>query len=261
MPIPRLHLFEWADYSWFPKIIRDYMTEYLHFVETKFRLHEPIPALLETLSEETGTTSVIDLCSGGAGPIPAIDADLRERNVQLQFTLTDKFPNLAAFQQAAKNADGAIRFEANSVDVAHVPKSLMGIRTIFNGLHHFRPNEVQAILRDAVDAGQPIATFELVERRLVSILPLVLLPIIVFVVTPAIRPRTFSRFFWTYLVPVVPLVTWWDGVVSHLRSYTPAELEAMAASFPEYTWRTGKSPIGKTGNSVTYLIGVPRPAD
>ncbi len=261
MPIPRLHLFEWADYSWFPNVIRNLMTDYLHFVETKFRLHEPIPALLATLSEETGTTNVIDLCSGGAGPIPAINADLRARDVHLRFTLTDKFPNLAAFQHAAENADGAIRFEPTSVDVANVPRSLIGIRTIFNGLHHFRPDEVHAILRDAVDAGQPIATFELVERRLASILPLVLLPIIVIAVTPAIRPRTFSRFFWTYLLPVMPLVTWWDGVVSHLRSYTPAELEAMTVPFPEYTWRTGKSPIGKTGNSVTYLIGVPRRAD
>lgn len=257
MAIPRLHLFEFADYSWFPETFRNVMTAYLHYVETKFRLHDPIPALLKQLAEDSGTTNVIDLCSGAAGPIPSIDADLREEGVHLQFVLTDKFPNLAAFERTVQESDGAIRYEASPVDAADVPTSLHGIRTIFNGLHHFRPEEARAVIENAVDAGQPIATFELVERRIQSILPLFLIPIIVWVVMPAIRPRTLSQFLWTYLLPVMPLVIWWDGVVSHLRTYTPEELEGLAAPFERYTWRAGKAPIGKTGNNVVYLIGTP----
>jgi hypothetical protein len=258
MTIPRLHLFEMEDFHWFPKIIRNLMTDYLHFVETRFRLYEPIPALLKTLAEESGTAHVIDLCSGGAGPVPAIDEDLREQGVQLQFTLTDKYPNLVAFQHAADNSDGMIQFESESVDVANVPGSLTGIRTIFNGLHHFRPEEAQAIFRDAVDAGQPIATFEFVERRAAAMLPCFLIPLFVLVTTPAIRPRTFSRFLWTYPIPIVPLVTAWDGFVSHLRTYTPEELEVMTSPFPDYHWRTGRAPVGKTGVRITYLLGWPR---
>jgi hypothetical protein len=257
MAIPRVHLFEFADYSWFPDVVRDLMTDYLHFVETKFRLHEPIPALLKQIVAETGTTDVVDLCSGGAGPIPAIDADLRDQGLELTFTLTDKYPNLGAFERSVAESGGTVGFVRESVDAADVPESLMGIRTIINGMHHFRPAEARAVLRNAVEANQPIATFELVERRAASIIPLFLIPVIVWVVTPAIRPRKLSRFLWTYLVPVMPLVTWWDGLVSHLRSYTPEELEALAEPFDGYRWRTGKAPIGKTGNNVTYLIGVP----
>jgi len=253
-----MHLFELADYHWFPSIIRDLMTDYLHFVETKFRLHEPIPTLLNTLAEESGTTNVVDLCSGGAGPIPAINADLREQGIQLQFTLTDKFPNLAAFHQAVEHSDGAIRFATESVDVAHVPKDLKGIRTIFNGLHHFKPVEAQAVINDAVEAGQPIATFEFVERRIAALVPFIFIPIVILAVTPFIRPRTFSRFFWTYLIPIMPVAATWDGFVSHLRTYTPSELEAMTSPFPEYRWRTGRVPVNNTGIYVTYLLGSPR---
>lgn len=35
MRIPRLHLFELTDQSWFPATIRDLVTDYLHFIETK----------------------------------------------------------------------------------------------------------------------------------------------------------------------------------------------------------------------------------
>jgi hypothetical protein len=38
-----------------------------------------------------------------------------------------------------------------------------------------------------------------------------------FVATPFIRPRSLPRWLWTYLVPIVPLTTCWDGVVSLLR--------------------------------------------
>jgi hypothetical protein len=41
MPIPRLHLFELADQSWFPSAICDLITDSLDFVETRFALHEP----------------------------------------------------------------------------------------------------------------------------------------------------------------------------------------------------------------------------
>ncbi len=234
------------------------MTDYLHFVETKFRMHEPIPALLRTLSEESGVTNIVDLCSGGAGPIPAIDEDLRAQDVHLQFVLTDKFPNRAAFERIVDESDGEIRFEDAPIDATDVPESLRGIRTIFNGLHHFRPGDARAVIRNAVEAGQPIATFELVERRLASMLPLVLIPIIVLFVTPAIHPRTASRFLWTYLIPIMPLVTLWDGLVSHFRSYTPVELDELVEPFLEYTWRTGTTPIRDTNLNITFLIGAPR---
>jgi len=38
MRIPRLHPFELADQSWFPSAIRDLVTDYLHFIGTKFAL-------------------------------------------------------------------------------------------------------------------------------------------------------------------------------------------------------------------------------
>jgi hypothetical protein len=258
MSIPRLQLFEFADFDWFPDGIRDLMTDYLHYVETRFRMHEPVTDLLAELMEETGEYTVIDLCSGGAGPVPAIDAELRARGVDARFVLTDKFPNRAAFDQAAAGG-GDISFESRPVDATNVPRELTGIRTIYNGIHHFTPEAARAVLKDAVNAGQPIATFEFVERRVAAIVPsMLLIPIMVWVLTLGIKPRTFGRFLWTYLVPVVPLVVWWDGIVSHLRTYNPGELKRIAEPFGDYEWRSGRKQIRSMPNYVTYLIGVPK---
>ena len=78
------------------------------------------------------------------------------------------------------------------------------------------------------------------------------------VATPFIRPFRWSRFLITYVVPIVPLAVVFDGVVSCLRTYTPAELLGMAeqAAPDGYVWRAGT--VGKGPVPVTYLIGQPR---
>jgi len=141
-----------------------------------------------------------------------------------------------------------------------VPARFSGFRTLFNSFHHFRPTDAVAILRDAAEAGQPIGIFEIPDRTLRTIVPVMLLtPFMVALATPFIRPFRWSRLLWTYLVPVVPLTFWWDGIVSQLRAYTPAELERLAniVAIDRYSWRAGQVPILSTPGHLTYLLGYP----
>jgi hypothetical protein len=82
-----------------------------------------------------------------------------------------------------------------------------------------------------------------------------------FLFVPYVQPFRFSTFFWTYVVPVIPFVMWFDGVVSCLRAYTPEELREIAAatSSGDYTWSAGTvtAGIGLLRMPVTYLIGLP----
>ena len=61
------------------------------------------------------------------------------------------------------------------------------------------------------------------------LIPLLLTPIYLWIATPFIRPFRWRRLFWTYVVPLVPLTCWWDGLVSQFRAYTPSELEDLAS--------------------------------
>ncbi len=114
------------------------------------------------------------------------------------------------------------------------------------------------LLADAVQSRQGIGAFEFSERSLRCVLATAISPLLVLIVTPWIRPFRWSRLFWTYAVPVVPLVVVFDGIVSCLRSYTPAELQALAAAAgtEDYTWETGVV-RGRAPIPVTYLIGYP----
>lgn len=256
--IPRLHLFEWEDQPWFPSVIRDLATDYLHFVETKFALHRPVVGLLAEALRATGLRHVVDLCSGGGGPIPSLKKELGEQGLTVSFLLTDKYPNLGAFEATAASSNGEIAFRTEPVDARAVPRDAVGFRTLFNALHHFHPTDALAVLRDAATTGQPIGVFESPDRRVRTILPMLfLVPLVVAVTTPFIRPFRWSRLFWTYVVPLVPFAVWWDGIVSQLRAYTVPELKRLAADVgvPGYVWKAGHVPIGTVPGRLTYLVG------
>ena len=179
MPIPRLHLFELEDLRWFPTVVRDLATDYLHFMEHRFQLHRPVVPLLKHLLVEAQCRDVIDLCSGGAGPVPALHEALAAEGISTRFTLTDLYPNVEAFERAAFRSGGAISFVRESVDARNVSRSLIGARTLFNSFHHFRPSAARTIIRDAVHAKQPLAIFEISERSLPITLLLLITPLIV----------------------------------------------------------------------------------
>jgi hypothetical protein len=260
MRIPRLHLVELEDQSWFPATIRDLATDYLHFIETRFALRQPTVGLVAEALQRSDSTHIVDLCSGGGGPIPGLLHALAAQGIRPHVILTDRFPNTQSFQWVAAATNGQISFHNEPVDARTVPPNVRGLRTMFNAFHHFRPSDAMAVLRDAVRAGQPIGIFEIPDRSLRTLVPMLFLaPLLVAITTPFIRPFRWRRLLWTYLLPLVPLTCWWDGIVSQLRAYSPAELQDLAEAVAAHTycWRAGRVPIVSTPGYLTYLIGYP----
>ncbi|MEP6593004.1 MAG: class I SAM-dependent methyltransferase [Acidobacteriota bacterium] len=258
MPLPRLQLFELEDLTWFPATIRDLATDYLRFMEARFDLHRPIVPLLRQALDEAGATDVVDLCSGGGGPLEAMSEALEAQGRPVRVTLTDRYPNLRAFRSLAAQHP-AISYVAEPVDATDVPREMKGFRTMFNAFHHFPPEAAAAVLQSAVTAGQPVGIFEIPERTMSTIVPLLFSPVFVLLASPFIRPFLWRRLLWTYLLPLVPLTCWWDGLVSQLRAYTVPELTALTSGLNSggYRWTTGRVPIGATPGYLTYLIGIP----
>ena len=257
--IPRVHLFELEDQPWFPAVIRDLATDYLRGFEERFELHRLAAPVLEHALREVGATRVVDLCSGGGGPVLQLQREFSDSGLSVHFTLTDRFPNLDAFERARDAADGAIDFVRTPVDARAVPDHLRGFRTLFNAFHHFAPEDARGILNDASAAQEAIGVFEIPERSLRMFLGAALQPLLVWLVTPTIRPFQWKRLFWTYLVPAVPLTCLWDGMVSMLRAYTVEELRGLAdgVSGSGYEWRAGEHRVRSVPGKLTYLIGRP----
>ena len=256
MRIPRLQLVEIEDLPWCPALIRNYATDYLHAMETRLDLMTPVLPLLLLTIASSGATQVVDLCSGGGGPVLALYEGLLTSGVRIGFTLTDKYPNLEAFTRlAALHPD--LRFISAPVDATALPPNLPGMRTLFNAFHHFAPTQARAMLADAAEARQPIAIFEIPERGLLMFLVVMLTPALVLLVTPFIRPFRWSRLLWTYLIPLVPFLCWWDGMVSMCRAYTVDEMRALTTGLGGHQWTIAQASIRGSLGHITYLIGIP----
>jgi len=256
----RVHLCELHDQPWFPPAWRDLLTDYLSFYARVFRPYECVAPLLAEALQQAGARRIVDLCSGSGEAVLSLRPGLERSGLRgLTITLTDKYPNPAAWRRAAACGGGAVDSVGEAVDATRAPRALHGFRTLFTSLHHFRPHDARAVLADAAAAREGIAAFEYTERNfLVWGLPLVLIPAFVWITTPFMRPFSWRRLLWTYPLPVVPLVAMWDGFVSCLRTYSPRELEALVCALPDcdMEWRIGR--VRSVGLSrVTWLIGTP----
>ncbi|MDY6943262.1 MAG: hypothetical protein SVU69_09655 [Pseudomonadota bacterium] len=260
----RVHLWEWEDLPWVPKVFRDFITDNLHFLFTAFGLFNPVAGMINDCLQRLRADQIVDLCSGGGGPLPALMDELRnDFDATPQVLLTDLYPNELAFSRLAQKTSGQVRGRIEPTSAFDAPADLGAFRTIFTGLHHFRPEGARKILEDAAQKGVGIGAFEAQERRLTTIL---LVPFAVFfsslLFTPFAGRMTLSRFLFTYLIPLCPLVYAWDGFVSCLRTYSVRELADLVRDIdsPHYHWDIGqiraRGPFGFPYR-ITYLIGMP----
>lgn len=254
----RLDISEIHESSWFPQSLRNLVTDSLQFILNTGRVYRPVAGRLQRAIDAAGAHRVIDLCSGGAGPWPWLYSVLQaDGSDPVEIVLTDKFPNLAAFENACRKSCGTVVYSSKPVDASRIPAGLSGFRTVFTSFHHFSPAEAVAILRDAAAHRQGIAIFEAARRRPVTIASTYAVLIAALLTAPFMRPFRVSRLFWTYVLPVVPAVLFLDGILSCLRAYSPAELLELCEkiSAPGYNWDVGEAP-GFFG-PVTYLLGYP----
>jgi hypothetical protein len=145
------------------------------------------------------------------------------------------------------------------VDAREVPLSLPGLRTMFASFHHFKPADARKILGGAAHQRTAICVFEATSRTATAIASAVLIPLFVLLLTPTIRPVSAAQLVFTYLIPLLPLLIFWDGLVSHLRTYSPEELIGLTKSIDSrgYRWSTGTIPIPGLPTGVPWLIGIP----
>ncbi|KAI8588643.1 hypothetical protein BDZ88DRAFT_444463 [Geranomyces variabilis] len=255
--IPRLHLIEFHEQPWVPSVIRHSVSRVLTaFWESDFGeplltilttagFTSPINAVLPPIRRavaRSGASCVMDSCSGSGGPVPAIE---RTYNASVQagssdrvdFYMTDLFPDVRAWQQAAAGRS-RLKFIENSVDATNPPatvRNMKAFRAFFLSFHHFDDVLAKRVVKSAMANGDGIGIFELQSRTLVTLLSLVMLfPItmIVTLLTPGLR-CSWTHLFFTFVLPIVPLIVMVDGITSALRTRTPQEILTMVEAARE----------------------------
>ena len=255
----RFHLFEFEDMCWFPSSFRNYVTDFLRLMAEKFGMFDPVVPHLIDLANKNNHSMIIDMATGAGGQWRTLIPKIVEQNEEIKLTLTDKFPNGDALKDIKELYPDIVTIEERSIDVIDVPPNLHGVRTMFLSIHHFRPKEVKAIFENVINSGSPIAIFEAQRRDAEHIVRFALSPIAVLLMTPFIRPFSIYRLVFTYLIPLIPLIVFWDGVVSVLRTYNNKELEEIAESVDigdKFEWVSES--LLKGQQKIEVFIGYPR---
>jgi hypothetical protein len=249
-----------VDLDWCPQPVRDAVTDWVRFMYNTHKAFNLMAPKLRATLDRAGTHQIVDLCAGGGGPWLTLAPELAKTG-PLDVLLTDLHPNEFTFKHTQEQTHGMVRFHAGPVDATNVPPEWPGVRTIWNAFHHFRPDLARSILADAVRTRRPIGVFEGTDNRLLGTAVMFTLPPMMYLLMPFVTPFRWSRLLLTYALPVLPALALWDGTVSMLRTYSPAELREMVASIPDhdsFDWDIGTQPIPRSPIGITYLIGSPR---
>ncbi|ORY57577.1 uncharacterized protein BCR38DRAFT_449536 [Pseudomassariella vexata] len=217
--------------------------------------------LQRNLGPAVSNYTYIDFCAGAGGPTPfierALNRYLKSSTTQngaasnesngaksyaaviangssaVDFVLTDLHPHVESWERAAKKS-AYITYEAESVDAANAPPELVGrykdkgqkVFRLFNlAFHHFDDGLARAILKNTVETSDGFGIFELQDRSISSFISCCLFGVFILLFAPIFYWWSPSRLFFTYLMPIIPFVLVFDGIISCLRTRTAEEVE------------------------------------
>jgi hypothetical protein len=247
----RLHWFEFGDLKRLPRPLREAEAAYL---VTAYRLVPLARAwagkIFDTL-RPVGRIELLDLCSGAGGPMPSVIDELEKRGCVASAILSDLHPAANGISHPR------ISWLSEPLDATQVPAGLAGVRTMFSAFHHFRPEAARAILEDAFRQRRPICIFESGAGTAVGVATMLLVPLNVLAMMAMARPFRWGNVVFTYLIPILPLMIFWDGVVSMLRIYSPEQMRGLIAGLEstDYSWETGRLRVKGIPGGLPYIIG------
>lgn len=249
----RRRWFEIHDQPWFPRFLRDLITEALEAVWNENHTYRSIAAKLREAVAQSGAGQIVDLCSGGGGPWLGLYEDVAAGR-PLRIVLTDFYPNARLLREQLPEG---LLARSEPVDATSVPEELPGFRTIFSSFHHFDPSAARAILEDAFRRREGIGVFEGARRTPLTLVLTTGVSLLAMKAAARARPVRAQRILWTWLIPAVPAVLWVDGILSCLRSYSIEDLWELTDGLHslDYRWEVGEGKSGRV--PIRYLIGVP----
>ncbi len=260
----RLHLFEFNDSAFCPRFIRDSVVEVLGRAIAGGEIPRLAAPMFADFVHRAGIRRVLDLGSGTGLTTAAIVAAAREIGFDdLPEVVLSDLRGCREARAVEEICNGHCSFWPDPVDAMEVDPAIdHQARTIFCLFHHFRPEEARRIIAAAVGEGKAIMIMEPFRRHPLYLRPLFFSSFSAYLANPfRTRRDRFFKFVFTYMIPVLPFLGLWDGLVSTMRIHEEEELMAVAREVgPGYHWEFHRIPFGRFAE-LTFFIGVRKNLD
>lgn len=258
----RYHLLELHEAPWFPPSWRRLFLDGLGYTITRLGMYHHAVGLLASLLQRVESHTVLDLCTGSAGPVMQLCRSTANFGVrQPRVVLSDLYPNVSRFRALRTENPGDVDFYAQPIDARAVPNDayVPRVRTILSALHHFEPQDVRRILADAALHADGVLALECTGRSWRNVLRMAITaPVSSAIITAfLLRPWRISNVFYSLVFPIIPFTAMVDSVVSTMRSYTAAELQNIVGGIaaPNFVWQVGTLPVPGQKIRTTFVMG------
>src|SRR4029077_16086526 len=95
----RIQFIEIHEQPWFPSFLRDDVTDALQYGIGFLKAYAAIGPTLQNALDSSRRPTIVDLRSGGGGPWMELSRSFKGDARDNQICLSDKFPNLIAFEK------------------------------------------------------------------------------------------------------------------------------------------------------------------
>ncbi|MCX2744907.1 hypothetical protein OO013_13575 [Mangrovivirga sp. M17] len=258
----RIQGVEIEDLSGYPDLLRSLQTDYLRFISSLFGVYKPGIKLAAEIIEQHDIELVYDLGSGGGGAIPGLYDYINKAEQRIpEIVLTDLYPNKTAASRLKNISDGHINYDLRSLPaltaIEEVPKDKKTLVTIFNMFHHLEEEAAKTLLKRISEQGHFVLMVEPLDKSILQIFINIFVTLIMApVFTLFVKPVRVSRYLFSYFIPIVPLVTCFDGIFSVLRLYSVKHLKKITGTINGLNWTAGK--LKFTFGKTIYLLGKPQ---
>ncbi len=206
---------ELEDYDWFPKILRQYQTDYIGSVVKWFNAYSPIIDYLNSQAFYAKTNW--DLCSGSSEPALSI---FKKQNKFDKLILSDKYPHNFTINT------NRIEYLNESIDVLELNFKKENCYTMYNAFHHFNSREQVEIAKHVIDNESELIIAEILEPTILNYIKIFFATTLgILLLSPFIKPFSLKRLFFSYLLPINILTICYDGLVSVSKSKTVGEYQ------------------------------------
>ncbi len=229
---------ELEDYKRFPAWLRNFQTEFIGFVVVRLTIYSVFIKYIN--SRSINQQPMIDLCSGSGEAAIHI---FEKSNCFSQLILSDKFPNKIAI------LNDKITYLSQSTDVLEMKFQPSVCYTMFNAFHHFEDEDKLKIARQIITSGSNSFFVEILEPKIICLLKVLFISTIGnILLTPLIKPFSFKRLFFTYIIPINILTITYDGIISVLKSRTVKEYRKIFIGYED------SIEVSKLRNNLSSII-------